>query len=256
MTEMNPKHDEIFPKDTSKTYALVEMVKGDSVMVDKGPEDTIFSFPLVLLWEITLTLGVTLALFLFSLVKQAPLDEIANPLVTADPAKAPWYFVGLQEMLEHMHPTLAGVIIPGILVMFLISLPYLDSSRENVGKWFSSQRGKRIVIWTSLYTFIVMTGYILLDNMYSIREMLRDSSPIWVSQGVVPAAIIAVLVTLPVLILLIKKPSVREIMLVLFTVMFISAIVFTITGFFFRGPGFKLYLPWEMPNGYNPWNDF
>jgi quinol-cytochrome oxidoreductase complex cytochrome b subunit len=92
--------------------------------------------------EIILLLGVTLAIFLFSLLKQAPLDEIANPMVTTDPAKAPWYFVGLQELLEHMHPTLAGIIIPGILVLFLIALPYIDYSRDKVGVWFSSQRGK------------------------------------------------------------------------------------------------------------------
>ena len=74
-------------------------------MVGKGPDDTVFAFPVVLLWEIVLFLGVTLPIFLFSLVKQAPLEEIANPMVTTDPAKAPWYFVGLQELLEHMHPT-------------------------------------------------------------------------------------------------------------------------------------------------------
>jgi hypothetical protein len=105
--------DEIFPKDSNKSYALVELMRGEGPMVDKGPEDTVFSFPIVLLWEIILLLGVTLAIFLFSLLKQAPLDEIANPMVTTDPAKAPWYFVGLQELLEHMHPTLAGIIIPG-----------------------------------------------------------------------------------------------------------------------------------------------
>ena len=110
MSDMSVK-DEIFPQDTSKSYAIVEMMPGDSPMVGKGPEDTVFSFPVVLLWEILLLLGVTLAIFLFSLAKQAPLEAIANPQVTTDPAKAPWYFVGLQELLEHMHPTLAGVAI-------------------------------------------------------------------------------------------------------------------------------------------------
>ena len=122
--------DEIFPKDSNKSYALVELMRGEGPMVDKGPEGTVFSFPIVLLREIILLLGVTLAIFLFSLLKQAPLDEIANPMVTTDPAKAPWYFVGLQELLEHMHPTLAGIIIPGILVLFLIALPYIDYSRD------------------------------------------------------------------------------------------------------------------------------
>jgi quinol-cytochrome oxidoreductase complex cytochrome b subunit len=126
--------EEIFPKHSSKSYALVELMHGSSPMVDKGPEDTLFSFPIVLLWEIILLLGVSFGVFVFSLVKQAPLDEIANPMVTTDPAKAPWSFVGLQELLEHMHPTLAGIIIPGALVLFLITLPYIDySARPGCG---------------------------------------------------------------------------------------------------------------------------
>ena len=246
--------DEIFPKHTGKTYALVELMRGESPMVGKGPDDTLFAFPIVLLWEIMLLLGVTFAVFLFSLVKQAPLEEIANPLVTTDPAKAPWYFVGLQELLEHMHPTLAGVIIPTLLVLFLVALPYVDQARANVGVWFSSARGKRIVGWTALYALVVMPAYIALDNAFSLRELLRASTPQWVAQGVLPGGIIALLVSLPLLVLRRFKANTREVMLALFTVMLVSAFVFTLSGFLFRGPGFKLYWPWAMPDGYNPWD--
>lgn len=254
MAAQTPVTDEIFPKHTNKTYTLVEVVHGESPLVGKGPEDTVFSFPAVLLWEFVLLLGVTLAIFLFSLVKQAPLEEIANPLVTTDPAKAPWYFIGLQELLEHMHPTLAGVAVPTVLVLFLLALPYIDYSRAGVGVWFSSAHGKRIVGFTALYTAVVMPGYIVLDNLFSLRERLREVVPAWVAQGLLPAIIIALLVALPALVLLRFKANTRELMLVLFTVMFVSAIVFTVSGFLFRGPGFKLYWPWQMPDGYNPWD--
>ncbi len=255
MTNELPVKDEVFPKDTSKSYAIVEMVRGDSPMVGKGPDDTVFSFPVVLLWEILLLLGVTLAIFLFSLVKQAPLDAIANPQVTTDPAKAPWYFVGLQELLEHMHPTLAGIIIPSVLVGFLMSIPYLDNSREFVGVWFSSKRGKRIVVWTAIYTVIAMVAFIAFDNAFSIRESLRGVAPPWVAQWVIPALILTIIVILPAIILWRKKGSARDIMIALFTVMIISAVVLTISGFLFRGPGFEMYWPWQMPNGYNPWDE-
>lgn len=247
--------DEIFPKNGQKSYAMVEVVRGESPLVGKGPDGTVFSFPLVLLWETILLLGVTLALFLFSLAKQAPLEEIANPQVTTDPAKAPWYFVGLQELLEHMHPTLAGIIIPTILVLFLIALPYLDNSPAGAGRWFSSRRGRRITAWTALYTAIVMPAYIVLDNAFSLRELLRNSAPQWVAQGLLPAAIIALLVIVPLLFLRWRKATIRELMLAAFTVLIVSAVIFTVSGFLFRGPGFKLYWPWEMPDGYNPWND-
>ncbi len=252
MADTPPVSDEIFPKHTSKTYSLVEVVRGDSPLVGKGPDDTVFAFPIVLLLEIILLLGVTLVIFLFSLIKQAPLETIANPLVTTDPAKAPWYFMGLQELLEHMHPFVAGVLVPSILVLFLMAVPYIDRSRANAGIWFSSKRGKRIVGWTALYTLIVMPAYILLDNAYSLRELLRQSVTPWIAQGLLPAGIIAVLVALPALVLWRRKATAREFMLALFTVMFVSAVIFTLTGFFLRGPGFKMYLPWQMPNGYNP----
>src|SRR6476619_4929690 len=137
LQKQTPVSDEIFPKQTNKTYALVELMRGEGPMVGKGPDGTVFSFPIVLLIEVILVLAVTLAVFLFSLLKQAPLEAIANPLVTTDPAKAPWYFVGLQELLEHMHPTLAGVLIPTALVIFLVVLPYMDRARAGTGVWFS-----------------------------------------------------------------------------------------------------------------------
>ncbi len=254
MGHSTPVTEEIFPKDVSKSYALAELMRGEGPLVGKGPDDTVFSFPVVLLWEIILLLGVTLVIFLFSLIKQAPLEEIANPLVTTDPAKAPWYFVGLQELLEHMHPTLAGVIIPALLIIFLVLLPYIDASRQDTGVWFSSPRGKKIVLLTAFYTLIIMPVYIGLDNAFSLRELLRDITPQWVSQGLLPAAIITLLVSIPVLVLWRRKADAREVLLAMFTVMLVSAIVFTVTGFFFRGPGFKLYLPWDMPFWYNPWN--
>lgn len=247
--------EEIFPKNGSKTYTLVEVARGEGPMVGKGPDDTLFSFPIVLLWEVLLLLGVTLAIFLFSLLKQAPLDEIANPMITTDPAKAPWYFVGLQEMLEHMHPVVAGVLIPTVLVLFLVAIPYIDHSRAYAGKWFSTPRDMRITAITALYTLVVMVAYIILDNAFSLRELLRSSAPQWVAQGLLPAGILLVLVVLPLLVLRRVDASRHELITALFTVMLVSAFVFTLSGFLFRGPGFKLYWPWEMPSGYNPWDE-
>jgi len=251
-----PVSDDIFPKDSTKSYAIVELMPHEGPMVGKGPDDTVFSFPVVLLWEIILLLGVTLVIFLFSLIKQAPLDEIANPLVTTDPAKAPWYFVGLQELLEHMHPTAAGVLIPRILILFLMSIPYIDTARAHTGVWFSTKRGKWITLFTAIYSLLVMTAYIILDNELNIRESLRDSAPQWIAQGLIPVGILLMLVAIPVLVLRRLKADRREYMLALFTVMLVSAVVFTVSGFLFRGPGFKLYGPTEMPNGYNPWDEF
>jgi len=253
MSAQPPVNDELFPKGSTKSFALVELVRGESPLVGKGPDKTVFSFPVVLLWEAILLLGVTLGIFLFSLFKQAPLGEIANPMITTDPAKAPWYFVGLQELLEHMHPTLAGVAVPTALVLFLISLPYLDHARFGVGVWFSSSRGRHIVGWTAVYTLVVMPLYIILDNAFPLRELLRQAVPPWVANGLLPLVSLLILVVLPVMVLRRMKADRHEVFMALFTVMLVSALVFTVSGFLFRGPGFKLYWPWEMPEGYNPW---
>lgn len=246
--------DRVFPRDPDKSYALAGLVDRTSPQADKGPEGRVLAFPVVLLWELVLSLGITFAAFLFSLVKQAPLEEIANPMITTDPAKAPWYFVGLQELLEHMHPTLAGVIVPGVLVVFLVLLPYLDTDRTAPAEWFRGVEGRRTVLWTAVYTVVVMSAYIVLDNRFSLRELLRDSTSQWISQGILPAIILATLVAIPALVMWRRGQPRSQILMCLFTVLIVSAAVYTLSGFLFRGPGFKLYWPWQMPNGYNPFD--
>jgi len=254
MAELSPQK-EAFPKDGVKTYNLVEVVRGRTTMIEKGPDNTVFSFPIVAILEVLIALGVLAFLVIFSLVKNAPLEDLANPLITTDPAKAPWYFMGLQEMLEHAHPLVSGVLLPSLMVLFVMAIPYLDNSRAGSGVWFTSARGKRITLWTAIYTAIAMPVFIALDNFFPMRELLRGIVPDFVAQSILPVILIAVIVLLPVVMLMRWKPTAREVMLALFTVLITSAVIFTITGFFFRGPGFKLYWPWDMPNGYNPLNN-
>jgi hypothetical protein len=113
-----------------------------------------------------------------------------------------------------------------------------------------------MVGWTALYALVVMPTYILLDNAFPLREILRESTSPWVAQWLLPATILIVLASLPAVVVGIRKASRREILMVLFTMILVSAMVFTASGFLFRGPGFKLYWPWQMPDGYNPWTEF
>ena len=250
------RHDS-FSADASKTktYSLVELVKAPTTMIDKGPDNTVFSFPVVAILELLLTLGVIAFLIGFSMLVNAPLEEIANPNTTTDPAKAPWYLMGLQEMLEHGHPTLMAIMMPTAMVLFVMAIPYIDNIRSGAGVWFTSKRGKKITRNTAIYTVLIMPLYIFLDSTFPARELLRGQLPDFILQSVFPAIIMAIIVLLPVGILLRSKPSAREFILVLFTVLFVSATVFTLTGFLFRGPGFELFLPWDMPGNYSPWNN-
>lgn len=254
--KMTEKTESFSPEDRQiKTYSLVEIVKAPTTMVDHGPDNTIFSFPIVAILEVILTLGVILVLLLMSLAINAPLEEIANPNVTTDPAKAPWYFMGLQEMLEHGHPTLMAILMPTLILLFVIAVPYLDNSSTGAGVWFTSRRGKRITAYTAIYVLIVMPLFIILDSTFPMREIFRGQLPDFLLNTVFPSIIMAIIVILPLLVMLRSKPNAREVMLVMFTVLFISAIVFTLAGFLFRGPGFELYLPWDMPGDYSPWDN-
>ena len=239
----------------TKTYSLVELVKAPTTMIDKGPDNTVFAFPVVAILELLLTLGVIAFLVGFSMMVNAPLEEIANPNTTTDPAKAPWYLMGLQEMLEHGHPTLMAIMMPTVMVLFVMAIPYIDNVRTGAGVWFTSKRGKKVTRNTAIYTVLIMPLYIFLDSTFPARELLRGQLPDFVLQSVFPGTIMAIIVLLPVALLLRSKPSARELMLVLFTILIVSAIVFTLTGFLFRGPGFELFLPWDMPGSYSPWNN-
>lgn len=244
-----------FEKESTKTYSLVELVKAPTTMVDKGPDGTILSFPVVALVELVLALGVAALLLAMSLGVNAPLEEIANPNTTTDPAKAPWYLMGLQEMLEHGHPTLMAILFPTLMVIFVMLIPYVDNDRSGAGRWFTSARGKKITLNTAIYTMVVMPAYIFLDSTFPLREILRGQLPDFILQMAIPAVMMGIIVSLPLLVLLRAKPSPREIVLVLFTILFVGAILFTLTGFLFRGPGFELYWPWNMPGDYSPWNN-
>jgi len=245
-----------FSESSRKTYTLVELVKGaPTVMTNHGPDDTVFAFPVVALIEILLALGVGLLLLVMSLSLNAPLEEIANPNQTTDPAKAPWYFMGLQEMLEHGHPTLMAVALPSLMVLFVLAVPYIDNSSKGTGRWFTSQRGKKISRNTALYALVTMPLFVLIDNFFPPRELLRGIVPDFVAQVLIPFVLMGVIVLLPLLVLKRSKPDAREIVLVLFTMLFVSAVVFTVIGFFFRGPGFELYFPWNMPDGYSPFHN-
>lgn len=88
----------------------------------------------------------TITITMLSIAINAPLLDRANPGVTPNPSKAPWYFLNLQELLLHMHPALAGVIVPTIALIALGAIPYFDRSNEGQGEWFGTARAIPLAI--------------------------------------------------------------------------------------------------------------
>ncbi len=109
--------------------------------------DKINTWPFLAKKEFIITILVLALLLLWSITLDAPLEQEANPTLTPNPAKAPWYFLGLQEMLVYFDPWIAGVVLPGIMVMGLMAIPYLDINKKGNGYYTFSQRKLAIIIF-------------------------------------------------------------------------------------------------------------
>jgi menaquinol-cytochrome c reductase cytochrome b/c subunit len=112
---------------SARPYRLLALVKQDAVVrVQKEPDDTVMTWPHLLSIEFLAAGVMSVFLLLMGLFINAPLEELANGNVTPAVAKAPWYFLGLQELLAYFHPVVAGVLVPTFLFVGLIALPYMD----------------------------------------------------------------------------------------------------------------------------------
>ncbi len=247
---MRKDTQEVFPKDPRKTYGLMELVKGTSPMVEKGPEDTVMSWPHLLILEVLAALGTTVLLLFWSLVANAPLRELANPDVTENPSKAAWYFMSLQELLLHMNAALAGFIIPTLVLIALMAIPYIDRSKKDVGIWFASKKGRAIALWSAVYTAIWLIGLTLFDEYVRVRSLISEPEifPGWI----IPIVVIGGLTVLLYFFIRKWRPSTREVMIGLFTAFVVSYFILTISGIFFRGLGMHLIWPWDLPPGALP----
>jgi quinol---cytochrome c reductase cytochrome c subunit, bacillus type len=117
----------------AKPYRLLALVKQDAVVrVQKEPDDTVMVWPHLLAIEFFAAVMISVFLLLMGLFANAPLEALANGNVTPPSAKAPWYLLGLQELLTYFHPVVAGVLVPFLGVLgALFVIPYVDRSPGN-----------------------------------------------------------------------------------------------------------------------------
>ncbi len=138
-------------KDTEqKRYRALAFVKGDSLAKEKDlhvSEDEIPTWPYLVRKEFLAAIIVTIILLVWSIALNAPLEDPSDPSVTPNPAKAPWYFLGLQEMLVYFDQWIAGVIFPSLIVMGLMAMPYIDINPKGNGYYTFKER------WFAILTF-------------------------------------------------------------------------------------------------------
>ena len=198
--------------------------------------------------EMIFALAATAVLLLFSMLVPAPLEGIANPALSPNPAKAPWYFMGLQELLLHFHPLVGAIVIPSLAILGIFLLPFFDINPKSVGVYFRSQRGVLLPYSQLVLPLIATPLWVLLDE-YVLNWTLW--LPTWntlISNGLIPLAV----VLLPIIFLddWIRRSfygDVEERVLFLAIFLFTAFLVLMIIGIYFRGPGMTLYFPWNMP---------
>ncbi len=228
-----------------RRYRLLALVKGDALArPEKKPEDMVMTFPYLVIIEVLAALLVSVILVALSLLRNAPLEELANPEMPPHVAKASWYLVGLQEMLLHMDPVVGGIVLPGLAVFFLMTIPYVDRHTEGTGIWFTSAKGRRITVFTALLTLIVIPLSIYLSELLNLRVLLP--LPIFVTNAMIPfVAILAQVAALGFVVKKLFEANTREVIMAIFTALFVAWVLITFIGQVCRGPGMQFYWPWQ-----------
>src|SRR5947208_6947027 len=141
-------------------YSLREAVLNDRRIsagqgpIEKAESDRVWVWPDLVYTELISLILCSVVLIVWSIFLKAPLEQPANPANTPNPSKAPWYFLGLQEMLVYFDPWLAGVVLPGLIIVGLICIPYIDKNPKGNGYYTFSERKAEITIF--LFGFVVL----------------------------------------------------------------------------------------------------
>jgi len=192
--------------------------------------------------EMAVGLGLAALLLLFSALVDAPLGEEANPGASPNPAKAAWYFMGLQELLLHLHPVIVICIIPTLLTAGLMSLPFWPQTVLPSGYWFGTRTGAKIASLSFFTGMLSIAGLVLFDNM--VLSSSVGSLDSLVMRGVAPLT--AYLLFLMALFYSARKfGSCTRAEAAIAIVLFICAnsISLTVIGVWFRGPEMALVWP-------------
>jgi quinol-cytochrome oxidoreductase complex cytochrome b subunit len=237
------RHEETYPVFTeapAKTYHLAAIVRGRTANVGRGPENTVPSMPHLFYAELGVMMVTLLVCVALSLMSDAPLKELANPSIPENPAKAPWYFLGLQELVS-FSAFMGGIGIPAIVIVGLGLIPYLDCETEATGRWFGGPGGWRLVRLSAVFGLCVP---IVVETVAIRFGWLREwfpGIPQLIVTAINPATILTVAYALYSIWCIKRYQSVRAGALGLFTCFLCGFLVLTIIGTYFRGPNWVFY---------------
>jgi menaquinol-cytochrome c reductase cytochrome b/c subunit len=237
MSEEKNKYETGFSSDARKDPVRVVFVTKKTsakVVGEAGPQR--MAYPHLLLREAIALEVLVIVLVLVALVWDAPLEQLANPLLTPNPAKAPWYFLGLQELLHYYPPIVAGIIIPTLVILALVVIPYFNVNVQGKPLWVV-QPARRFRAF--LAVLAVLLAFLAVTRAWTV---------------LLPTALIGGLMLYSYLLpagerrwteFLKNRPVSWWVMTWFITV----AVVLTAVGTFFRGPGWSWVWPWSSHAG-------
>ncbi len=223
-----------------KSYGLMALVKSKTPAVDIDTENTVMSWPHLLRAEVAVFMLCLAAVVVYAFYIDAPLKELANPLIPENPAKAPWYFLGLQELVSYS-AFMGGIGLPSVALLGLALIPYLDREQRDVGIWFSNGQGRLVaLISLALGTAVLIGMLVFVVNLGWFRNWWPDIPQVIIVM-VNPGTIWVGFVVLWSIFIINKTGSTRNGAIAMFTLFLISYLIFTYMGTELRGPNWEFY---------------
>lgn len=211
---------------------IVFVTRKTSAKVQGARDPELMTYPNLLVREAIAFQVLVIVLVLIGLFWDAPLEQLANPLLTPNPAKAPWYFLGLQELLHYFPPFVAGIVIPTLVVIALIVIPYFRVNVQGEAMWLKNRSRRLSIFLAAVLAVVVLLG-------------LFDAWTV-----LVPTVLIAGLAVVCYFAPPQKRPSMdylrmRSVSWWVMTWFIFVAVVLTLVGTYFRGPGWSWVWPWR-----------
>ena len=219
--------------------ACGEVSKSASPQVHKSDEE-FYSWPVLMWIELAVLIFIITVLLVIALLFDAPLKEQANPAFAENPAKSPWYFLGIQELVSYS-AFIGGFLTPILFIIFLISIPYFDKETKYSGIWFSGNLGKKIIGYSVIFSFVVTVSLIFIVVRFGwLREWFNNVSGFIVM--LINPATLSILSYISWSVFVLRKiKSARMAAIAVFVCAITGLIIYTVMGIWFRGPNWVFY---------------
>jgi len=231
----------VSPKEApQKTYGLMCVVKDKTGSVGNDPDETAPAWPYLLRAELLVFMATMLICVILGYYFDAPLKEPANPAIPENPAKAPWYFLGLQEVVSYS-AFIGGVFIPALAMVGLGLIPFLDREKEPAGVWFSGKRGRNLTISSLVVgTISAIVAVAVPVNFGWLRNWFPDIHQLYIIL-INPGSLLTLIYVIYSLVVMKATKSTRMGAMALFSCFLAGFLVLTYVGTYLRGPNWDFF---------------